>query len=256
MIAALVVATLLSGAKSPKGPEMAFGYLDSAGKRLLALGNIDQPAFLTRASCQGSIARIKYLRRQPRGAKDTGRQTRFNFGQSEGHLFEVVDPLAPTDDTCLLGTAEFFAAREMLPLKPEKGACDEKTTAAAAAAVGRKVERCVKLGSFSGHGRLVAAHFERKGEEALAAVVLLDAGPTAVRAFRAKWDPEGISCWRVDDGCQFEPSVYKVPFALAGPSQTELFFLWDGAEGQNVALLRVGATIEPVLEGSRYWSPE
>ena len=122
--------------------------------------------------------------------------------------------------------------------------------------MGRKVDRCVNLGSFAGGGRVVVASFERKGEEVLAAIVLLDLGAPAARTFPAKWDPKRMSCWRVDDGCQFEASAFKVPFALTGPGRTEVVFLWDGAEGQNAEFLRVGARLEPVLSGSRYWSPQ
>ena len=247
---ALLVAAALSAA-----PESAFAFVDATGKRLLAVGAVEQPARLTRATCDGKLVEVTYLREQPRGAKDTGRLVSFNFDQSPGSLYELQGAAAERDATCLLGTPSFFAVRAPVPVTASKQPCAKPLADAAAALGKRAVQACTEVGRFPG-GTLAHVAFASDGEQLLVGLALDAGATTALRAFPAKRDPGGFSCWRADDGCAFPPHSYRVPLVLKRKDGLELLGLWDGPEGQVAERLSVSGQALAVADvASRYWSP-
>lgn len=238
-------------------PEFSFGFSNDDGTKILALPPVSSPASITKAVCDGRLLDVKFLREQPKGEKDTGRQTARNFAQVKGSLFKLTKGNSPADALCLLGTNATFAKRKLLPIATETGDCDEKISAVAAELTKRKVTKCISTGSLT-DGRLSFASYEVEGSSALAAVVLTqESGKHAVRKFPATWERGAPSCWRADDGCEFDASSYRVAFAMSGPAGLELYALWAGAEGENAEVLRVkGSELKVVANASRYWSPE
>ena len=237
-------------------PEFSFGFTNQDGTLLLALPPVSNPSSLTQVVCDGRALEVKYLHEQPKGATDTGRQTARNFTQTKGALFKVKGA-APADALCLLGSKAAFKKRTLLPVNTETGDCDAKTTELAGTLTKREVSKCLSTGTFTG-GHLAFASYKLDGASALAAVILVqEDGAPAVRKFPATWERGAPSCWRADDGCEFDASSYRVVFAMTGPSGIELYALWAGAEGENAELLRVkGSGLEVAASGSRYWSPE
>ncbi len=238
-------------------PEFSFGFSNDDGTLLLALPPVSSPASITKAVCDGRLLDLKFLREQPKGEKDTGRQTARNFSQVKGALFKASKGNLPADALCLLGTNAAFAKRKLMAIATETGDCDEKISAMAAELTKRKVTRCIATGTLDG-AHLSFASFEVEGSSALAAVVLTqEKGKPAVRKFPATWERGAPSCWRADDGCEFDASSYRVAFAMSGPAGLELYALWAGAEGENAEVLRVtGSELKVVANASRYWSPE
>lgn len=238
-------------------PEFSFGFSNEDGKQLLALPPVSNAASITKAVCDGQMIEVKYLREQPKGEKDTGRQTARNFSQVKGALFKLVKGNLPADALCLLGTKATFAKRKLLPVAAETGDCDETSSTAAAELTKRKVTKCVSTGTFP-ESKLSFASYELDGSNALAALVLTqEKGKPAVRKFPATWERGAPSCWRADDGCEFDASSYRIAFAMTGPAGLELYALWAGAEGENAEVLRVkGSELKVVSSASRYWSPE
>jgi hypothetical protein len=238
-------------------PEFSFGFTNDNGTQVLALPPVSSPASISKAVCDGRMVELKFVREQPAGEKDTGRQTARNFSQVKGAVFKLVKGTMPADALCLLGTNATFAKRKLLTVAQETGDCDAKSTEAAAELSKRKVTKCVVTGTLP-EGRLSFASYELEGSSALAAVVLMQdkAGP-ALRKFPATWERGAPSCWRADDGCEFDASSYRVAFAMSGPAGLELYALWAGPEGENAEVLRVkGAELKVVASGGRYWSPE
>lgn len=249
MLASLFVAVTLSAA-----PDTAFAFANASGTRLLALGPVAEPARLTRASCDGKVVEVAFKAQQPKGPRDNGRQTKWNFDQVAGALYEVKGTVA-ADGGCLLATAAYFRERPPLAVTAAQKACDAGAAAVAAGLSRRPVERCLEVGAFSG-GRLLLVTFAKRGSSLLVGFVLLSARVTAMRSLPATLEQDAPSCWRADDGCVFEPGAYHVPFVLQGPGGPTLFALWDGPEGQNFELLEVrGAALEERATASRYWAP-
>lgn len=251
MVLSLVALTLAAA------PEFSFGFSNQDGRQLLALPPVSNAASLTKAVCDGRLIDVKYLREQPKGPNDTGRQTARNFSQVKGALFKPVKGALPADALCLLGTNATFAKRKLLAIAAETGDCDEASSTAAADLTKRKVSKCVTTATFP-ESKLSFASYELEGSSALAALVLTqERGKPAVRKFPATWERGAPSCWRVDDGCEFDASTYRIAFAMTGPAGLELYALWAGAEGENAEVLRVkGSSLKVVSSASRYWSPE
>lgn len=248
--------SLLAAAVLAASPEFSFGFTNQDGTLLLALAPVSAPASLNQLVCDGRAIDVQYLREQPKGEKDTGRQTARNFTQTKGALFKVKGA-APADALCLLGTKAAFKKRKLLTVTTETGDCMENTRALAGSLTKREVEKCVFTGNFPG-GQLAFASYKLEGADALAAVLMVpEKGAPAVRKFPATWERGAPSCWRADDGCEFDASSYRVVFAMSGPAGLELYALWAGPEGENAELLRArGSTLEVAASSSRYWSPE
>ena len=239
-------------------PEFSFGFTNQDGTKLLALPPLGAPERLTKVVCDGRLLDVRYLRDQPKGPKDSGRQTARNFDQVKGALFKLVKGTMPADALCVLATPAAFAKRKLLAVTTEIGErCDEKTASLMAELGKRQVTKCLPTGSFEG-ARLSFASYELEGTTALAGVGLTpETGGPAIRKFPAAWEKGSPSCWRADDGCEFDPSSYRVVFAMRGKEGLELFALWAGAEGENAEVLRVaGAELKVIASASRYWSPE
>ncbi len=253
MVSSILTAALLTAA-----PDFGFAFSNDTGEKLLALEPLAAPAEMKKVSCDGKVLNVTYLSEQSTGAKDTGRQSARNFSQVKGSLFKVMSGRVPADTQCLLGTDAAFASRKVLPVTATRSTkCDGKSAALAAKVGRRKVANCFSTGTFPG-GKLAFVSFVRKGPSALVGVVLEpEPGAPAMRAFPATVDHEAQSCWRVDDGCQFDEASYRVKFVMTGAAGLELFALWGGAEGENAELLRVkGKELSAALSASRYWSAE
>jgi len=90
--------------------DVAFGYADSAGSKLLMLTEMDQglPISEARAKamvwavCSEGEFPIRYVRFQKSTPADTHRKSSYNFANDEGHVSEIVQGLATPDETCLL----------------------------------------------------------------------------------------------------------------------------------------------------------
>ncbi len=251
MLSALMTAAVLAGS-----PELGFAFSNEAGDRLLALTGGSRS--FTKATCGGAVLTVKFEEVQREGPKNNARQTARNFAQLPGARFAVVGSKVPENTSCLLGTDAAFASRQVTTVMATPDTkCSDKAAALVAKLGKRKVMKCLTTGTFAG-GKLHFAHFADKGVDALVGVVLEpDDGPAAMKSFAAKRVKDSPSCWRVDDGCEFDPSSYRVVAALTGRAGLELFALWGGAESENLELLRTkGAELMPGLIGSRYWSPE
>ena len=248
MIGSLLLATALSAS-----PHFAFAFSDASGNRLLALGSVADPARLTRATCDGTVREVAFLAQ--RGGTDSGRQTSANFDQVAGALYQVKGAAIAAGASCLLATAAFFEARPPVAVAATRRPCDGRVAAAVAGLSERAVERCLEVGSLPG-GRLALVTYARSGAELLVGFVLVTDAVTAMRSFPATARSGAPSCWRVDDGCIFEPGAYHVPFVLAGAGGPTLFALWDGAEGQNLEILEPKAgVLEAGATAYRYWAP-
>jgi hypothetical protein len=116
--------------------DVAFGYTDSTGSKLLILRKMNnlqiseaQAKAMTWAVCsEGREFPIRYVQFQKRPA-DSGRQDADSFADNEGHLSEIVQGQAAPDDTCLLVPAGYLQAfpisRNEFPKADRDGRRDE-----------------------------------------------------------------------------------------------------------------------------------
>lgn len=239
-------------------PEFSFAFSNGDGTQLLGLEPLTAPSDLNKVACDGRVLEVKYVREQPAGAKDTGRQTARNFAQVKGSVFRPVKGRLPVDTVCLLGTTKAFSKRTLEAVTQQADErCDANTEALMAGLEKRKVAQCSATGTVK-DGRLTFAKYEVEKDSALATVALLPkTGSPVVRRFPAKWEKDTPSCWRADDGCEFDSTNYRVAFVMRGPAGFELFARWGGPEGENVELLRVTeGELKVIASSNRYWAPE
>ena len=105
---------------------VAFGYTDSTGSKLLTLADdnraIDESRAKTLVAAVCSEGRefpIRYVQFQKNSPADNGRQSAGNFANDQGQLFEIVQGKTEPGDTCLLVPAGYLRtfpiARNELP---------------------------------------------------------------------------------------------------------------------------------------------
>lgn len=256
----------LPATSSLDAADMAFAYADISGTRLLALSDLDamQSGRLVEAVCAGGqVMPVRYLGPQKASAASNGRQSRGNFANEGGPLFEIVGTRAAAGGTCMLVPAGYTAAFAVQPpvssgLRPAAPtpALEKQSVDDVARAKNRGVREARLL--HAGEGRAVAAvEFLPDGDRLLGSLVLLEPGqlsfldmPASIEKGRA----DG-GCWRVDDDCRFLVDGMNV-LAVLGRAEPLVLVTLDGAEGQVILLLqsRQGKLVE-IGRGNRYLAP-
>ena len=95
--------------------EVAFGYTDDTGSKLLMLTDDNQvletekaKAMVTAVCSESAEFPIRYLQFQKRTPESNGRQSAGNLKNDEGHLYEITAGLAEHGDTCLLVPSNYL----------------------------------------------------------------------------------------------------------------------------------------------------
>jgi hypothetical protein len=261
----MFAATLLTLAQVQYPPaqtaDAAFAFSNQTGDRLLVWNGSAAPRRLVRAACTGGrTVDVAWLRHQTKGSESRGRQTAYVFDDVEGELFAPSPVLGEQengeDDVCLLMSETFDGSRSVHAVRGA-GDCDAATRGRLARAKGRAVVGCWNKGHIDRERQVVLVLFEKRGTDLLAALAVLGAAEIAWDDYPAEWDEEQISCWRVDDGCDFPPDAIEVLFGyvLEG-GRFGLAVTWAGPEGQALRLLEGhGAQLRALLHTTRYWSP-
>lgn len=243
--------------------ELAFAYADAAGKQLLAPRDLAAAARVQQALCPGNeLVAVKFIKTQAGDARrDNGRASSENFRWQAGQLFGLVDTELSEGDTCLLAPPEFFRASEPLPFEPllaredQRDECSEAVRGRVASARKRPLAGCWPVATIGDEDGVYVVLFERRGPDALAALVLDRGGRLAFRDYPGNTQDE-TSVWRVDDGGVFDPGTFDILFVIEGPQGVELGVEWAGAEGANVTLMQAdGAMLRERLRAYFYRAP-
>lgn len=234
----------------------AFSFADGSGTRLLALSAISRPQDPYRAVCPGGRALpVKFVKRTPASANDTGRATAANFEHYPGDLFRIIGGRTRADATCLLipeGSLGKRAIVRSTPLGNET--CNPALAKEVAIQKGRTVARCWRKMLLAPGEELALVLFEGEGKGALASLVLRAPQQMAFMDFPGQDDAN--STWRVDDGGMLRPDDFDVLFVMDDGGTREVAVSWAGAEGASLQLLRLeGTGFRPLLRGYRYWMP-
>lgn len=259
-VAALVAVTV---ALPVQAGELAYAYADASGKQLLAPRELAAAARVQQALCPGNeLLTVQFTGIQAGDAKrDTGRASSQNFARQAGQLFGLTDGEVTDGDICLLAPPEFFRAREPLPVEPllaredQGDECSETLRGRIAAARKRPLAGCWPVAVIGDEDGAYVVLFERRGPDALAALVLDRGGRLAFRDYPGN-TTDASSVWRVDDGGVFDPGAFDILFVIEGPQGVELGVEWAGAEGANVTLLQAdGALLRERLAAYFYRAP-
>ncbi|HEY2773425.1 MAG TPA: hypothetical protein VGK20_05175 [Candidatus Binatia bacterium] len=173
-----------------------------------------------------------------------------------GLAFRVQSGAVDPGAWCLLMPEEYAASRRPLPVHAgavSSGPCPDAIRSKLSKARSREVAKCRLLGEIQGLGSVVVAEYARSRRDRLAAVALLDGDRVLIQDLAGSRDDNYV--WRVDDGGMFDPSAFRLLFAMQGQagSPIEIGYSWNGAEGESLALLRsTGNELVEVKSGFRH----
>ena len=97
----------------------------------------------------------------------------------------------------------------------------------------------------------------RQQQDALASLIVVAENDTLAIDYRATFKAEGEDLWRVDDGGEFSPDGFHVPFNVC---RDGLYFIavdWRGPEGHSLALhsVRPGTAAQQLIADYWYRAP-
>lgn len=234
------------------------GFTDGRGEQLIVVGAPGKPEY-TRAICHGVELAVRRTAHQAGAEKQPARQTAQYFAQLEGDVYRLPSPVEANQTCVLVGGAQMAAVRVT---RGKLTDCAATTTKQLAERTRRNVARCWRLARLDGideDGEVVTAVMRKQGKRALAVVAVRDGKRLAVREYRAECDGKEPSCWRVDDGNEWDAASFAVVGAFRTARGLVVAMTWGGAEGETAMVLAAyddAAMKAPLLEGYRYWSPE
>ncbi len=242
-----------------------FAFSNKPGTHLLAVDAIGAPARISVAVCpEGKRYAVVFEKVQSEGTDDTGRAVAGNFENMAGALFRVDGgPIARSADdfagvVCVLLEGTYLDLNKIVAAKRPgltTRRCPPRHRTEIAKSTGHNVLRCSVLALVDGKP-VVLAELAPAASKLVAVLAVPGPSGLAMIEYETRDDPSKISCWRVDDGCQFPLDSFRILFALDGPDGFVLAIAWGAPEGELESLLRVNRhKLVPVVTGYRYWAP-
>ena len=244
-----------TAAPATPNPLGHFGYVDSSGTQLLAIGTIEAPTGIVGAVCaDGHVFPVRHDRKQARRRGDTGRQTAANFDNEAGDVFRFTAGPAQRDGTCYLSADSTLLARAVGVRPVEVEECPRATSSRIAVARSRQVIHCWHLAEGPG-AQLAAVQFVTVDSSALASIVVDRGGPMMFHDLPAVYRGPGEDLWRVEDGGVFSPADLHILFVAELPGGYMMATTWAGAEGESEQLLAADTTgnLRTLVTDYRYW---
>jgi hypothetical protein len=214
----------------------AFALANIAGTQLIVLHELRDPALFRLALCAGRSFPILAAGRQ--SERDADRDTPEQFERLGGTLFEVIDHKVPSGDTCLVVPLSRVQGASVLPVRSEPYGteCTAQERQRVAAVRDRPMKGCWSVGAVQSGGLVVVAEYARVQRDALASLIVLTDRRRAVVDFPAEFRGDGEDLWRADDGGEFSPDGFVVPFVVVRDATMLVPVLWHGAESLAVSL--------------------
>lgn len=245
-----------------------FAFADEEGTRLMALTDgMEEPDAVKEGTLDNyrlaigeggrQALRIRYEKHQARSEQDNGRQAAYNFDNMEGDIYAIEEGKATPNESYYLVTEEQFDVRALIPLKPSADLeLPDDAAQKIAEAKGRAIEHGWLLAHAQDGRRIYVIEFQRQGEDMLASLVWEEDNRLLWMDYPAAYDEN--STWRVDDGGEISPDMFRFLFAARGADDgIVLGVQWLGAEGENLTVLRSSGDRfeETGISGGRYLSP-
>ena len=233
--------TLAAAAQVKQLPDVSdahggFGLPDKQGARLLLIPDLVRPDLLRSALCAGGRkVQVEFAHRQNE-SPNNGRETSNNFDKLSGSVFAIVGSKIDPQTPCFLASEKLLSDSTVLSIAAPQGlgACAERNRFATER--NRPVTNCWPLARLGADKQAALLEFERRGKDALAALVIVDGTRSMFLDYPAEFKKEGESLWRVDDDGKFSPDGIKVICAVQRGNVFTIGTAWDGAEGKLLQL--------------------
>lgn len=239
---------------------LVFAFPNERGTSLLSIAEIAKPEILRVALCSGGQRlSVQFERRQPEGAKTTGRQTPQNFAQTAGAVFRIVGGKVVADATCVLADESLLADATVVPLKrpPQHARCSTAAYPQFQVDKDRPVVGCWPIAEDGAVIQVAIIEFSRRLTRALASMVIIDGDRRTYIDYPADFKGPGDDVWRADDGGDIHAEGFEVVFLLKRGTTYVLAVDWAGAEGTalSVHTAEGGGQFKEVVTDSWYRSP-
>jgi len=252
-------ATYAAGAKDTdrlSDAKLTFAYADSTGTGLLGFDQAHPKQYTQAIAAPGKSNPIQYVKHQKLSEKSNGRNNMYNFDHDEGEIYKVLKGKVSQDEAVVLATKDAFKGHTFLAYRPVpvKG-LDKKTVQAIEKAKNRKVRKHWKIGEVSSEVQVGVIEFERvKGKKPLASFVLVTKKGLVFEDYVG--NDGDYSTWRVDDGGEMDPDLFRVIFVTRSESGYSVGLEWIGFESNALDVMQQeGKKFRHVVEGSRYTAP-
>jgi hypothetical protein len=211
-----------------------FAFPDPNGRRLLATAELEQPERLKVALCSsGERLTVQFAHKQA-ASDPASRQIPANFDRTSGFVFTVAGGgVVKPDATCFLAYEALLRSR-VLAIQPAGSAngCLASQRLQYSRARSRAVVHCWTIARVGADRAIALLEFERRGKDALAALVLVDPQHPVFADFPAEFRNEGADLWRVDDGGKISSDVFQIVCVLQTKLAYALGVVWHGSEGR------------------------
>lgn len=218
-----------------------FGFTNKTGNLIILQDPLDENLninLINKAIGEsGNILSVRFLKKQERNENDNGRQTSYNFENTDGYIYEVVEGKAKDNETYyLVNDKEFNTKSVVETIVGNYQEIDDAARQEVERAKNRRIADSWELAKVGTEINIYLVLFERQNDDMLASIVMKTPSNIVYRDYPAKYD-EG-STWRVDDGGEIDPELFSVLFAARIETGILLGLTWMGAEGESAFLLK------------------
>ncbi len=154
-----------------------FAFPDSNGRRLLATAELEQPEQLKVGLCSsGERLTVQFAHKQAANDSTASRQIPAHFDRTSGFVFTVAGGgVVKPDATCFLAYEGIAQSRALAIHTPGSAdGCLASQRVQYSRARGRAVVHCWTIARVGPDRAIALLEFERRGKDALAALVLFD----------------------------------------------------------------------------------
>ncbi len=268
MILILLILLFFPVATWGETPNYALAFANAKGNLLISVkSHASDSKQWNRAACaDGHLYTIRFLKEQKGGEKNTNRDSANNFDQLGGNLFQIESGIVKemkygSGATCILLDKDYLQDKKFISLVDSywKPKCTATQILHIRALYENwSMEDCWVL--FPGNKDaplLIASFFPKPTKGLFVLAMMVQADNWAIKEYpvQLKKQDDFLSCWRVDDGCEFDPNSIEIPFVFIG-EETEVLSLWGAPEGESIIIFRaVGKGFRKVFSGYRYQAP-
>ncbi|WP_152396846.1 hypothetical protein [Paenibacillus guangzhouensis] len=238
--------------------KLTFAYADSTGTRLLGFDQAHPKQYTQAIAAPGRSHPIQYGKHQKLSEKSNGRNNMYNFDNDEGEIYKVLKGKVSQDEAVVLATKDAFQGHTFLAYRSVKiKGLDKKTVQAIEKTKKRKVLKHWQIGEVPSEVQVGIIQFENvKGKKPLASFVLVTKNGVVFQDFEGNDDPDQYSVWRVDDGGEMDPSLFRIMFLTRSASGYAVGYEWYGSESNGLYVLQQkGKNLLEVEHSSRYIAP-
>lgn len=234
--ALLAAGTLGQDFASPLDAYGAFGFPNLTGTEIIVLHDVPHADELRTAVCGGRMFPIRFVRRQP--VIDADRDVPEQFDRLDGTVFRLLEQGVTPEDTCVIATEALLKDAEVLPVHASSSPvpCAEDEQHRFGALRARRMKGCWSLAAVEPQGIVGVAEYVRLGRDALASLIVASSERGILLDFPAKYDSDGQDLWRADDGGEFAPGEFAVPFIIRRAGTYFIPVAWGGSEGISLSM--------------------